>query len=69
MSIELPRADTKAHVKLAQSTTTLVHGAEHQPDNANRRAELATDRTVQAAERTVAWVRTGLATLVGIRAP
>jgi uncharacterized membrane protein YidH (DUF202 family) len=66
MAIEQQHAGAKAHVMLAQSTTTLVHYAEHQPDNSDRRAELATDRTVLTVERTyVAWARTVLATLAG----
>jgi putative membrane protein len=72
MPIEDPRADTKAHVKLAQSATKLEHSAEQQTDSADRRTELAADRTILAAERTyAAWVRTGLGALasgIGARA-
>jgi putative membrane protein len=64
MPIEDPRADTKAHVKLAQSATKLEHSAEQQTDSADRRTELAADRTILAAERTyAAWVWTGLGAL------
>jgi putative membrane protein len=67
MAIEQQRADTRAHVTLAQSMTKFVDDGEQQTDRADRRTELAADRTVVTATRTyVARARTGLVMLAGI---
>ncbi len=61
-----------ARAKIAESAEAMRASEAQQADSADRRTELAYDRTVLAAERTyAAWVRTGLTALasgVGARA-
>jgi putative membrane protein len=62
MTIEDQGAAARAHVKPAGSARKLEHSAKPQTDSADRRTELAAERTYAV------WAPTGLAALVGTSA-